>query len=135
MHFTTNFHGTIIYPKTNDVPLKKSIFLALYLNYLRQKGVFERMSVGANGGSFAVGYWDNILIPQVNENFMDRMVTLYNNDVVLKPIVFDLNLLSNAGIYQLNSFMIKCKALLGRLCNDIKNDTLQSRDFYMHMTE
>lgn len=135
MHFTTNFHGTIIHPKTDDVPLKKSIFLALYLNYLRQKGVFERMSVGANGGSFAVGYWDNILIPQVNENFMDRMVTLYNNDVVLKPIVFDLNLLSNAGIYQLNSFMIKCKALLGRLCNDIKNDTLQSRDFYIHMTE
>ena len=135
MHFTTNFHGTIIHPKTDDVPLKKSIFLALYLNYLRQNSVFERMSVGANGGSFAVGYWDNILIPQVDENFMDRLAVLYNNEVVLNPAIHDLDLIGNAGIYQLNSFMIKCKALLEQLCNDIKNDTLQNRDFYMHMTE
>ena len=135
MHFTTNFHGTIIHPKTDDVPLKKSIFLALYLNYLRQNSIFERMSVGANGGSFAVGYWDNILIPQVDENFMDRLAVLYNNEVVLNPVIHDLDLIGNAGIYQLNSFMIKCKALLGQLCNDIKNDTLQNRDFYMHMTE
>lgn len=134
MHFTTNFHGTIIHPKTEDVPLKKSIFLALYLNYLRQNSIFERMSVGTNGGSFAVGYWDNILIPQVDENFMDRLAVLYNK-VVLNPVIYDLDLLGNAGIYQLNSFMIKCKALLGRLCNDIKNDTLQNRDFYIHMTE
>lgn len=135
MHFTTNFHGTIIHPKTDNVPLKKSIFLALYLNYLRKKGIFECMSVGANGGSFAVGYWDNILIPQVEDNFMDCLAIIYNNSVELKPGIFNLDLLSNAGIYQLNSFMIKCKALLMRLCNDIKNDNLQEQDFYIHMTD
>lgn len=135
MHFTTNFHGTIIHPKTDNVPLKKSVFLALYLNYLRQQRIFERMSVGANGGSFAVGYWDNVLIPKVDECFMDQLVLLYNNDVQLNPVAFNLDLLNEAGIYQLNSFLIKCKALLSQLCNDIKNDTLQDRDFYMHMTE
>ena len=93
------------------------------------------MSVGANGGSFAVGYWDNILIPQVEDNFMDCLAIIYNNSVELKPGIFNLDLLSNAGIYQLNSFMIKCKALLMRLCNDIKNDNLQEQDFYIHMTD
>jgi len=133
MHFTTNFHGTIIHPKTNKVPLKKSVFLALYLNYLRQNCIFERMSVGANGGSFAVGYWDNILIPNVDESFMNRLALIYNNNVELNPAVFNKELLDEAGIYQLNSFLIKCKALLNRVCNDIKNDKLQSQDFYMHM--
>lgn len=93
------------------------------------------MSVGANGGSFAVGYWGNILIPQVNDDFMEHLAILYNNSVDLKPEIFNLDLLSNAGIYQLNSFMIKCKALLTHLCNDIKNDALQGQDFYTHMTD
>ena len=92
------------------------------------------MSVGANGGSFAVGYWDNILIPNVDEEFMDKLVPLYSNDVELNPAIFNLELLHDAGIYQLNSFLIRCKALLSQLCNDIKNDTLQERDFYMRMT-
>lgn len=132
MHFTTNFHGTIIHPLTDDVPLKKSVFLALYLNYLRKEGIFERMSVGANGGSFAVGYWDNVLIPNVSDSFMDELTLLYDNsNVHLNPVVFSLDLLNETGIYQLNSFLIKCKALLNQLCNDIKNDALNSREFYM----
>ncbi len=135
MHFTTNFHGTIIHPKTEKIPLKKSVFLALYLNYLRQRGVFECMSVGANGGSFAVGYWDNILIPKVDEEFMNQLTFIYNNNEKLNPIIFDLNLIRKSGIYQLNSFIIRCKASLKQLCNDIKNDTLQNCDFYMHMVE
>lgn len=135
MHFTTNIHGTMIYPKDMSKDIKYSIFLGLYLNWLRSNEVLLKLSVGANGGSFAVGYWDNILIPKVDESFMDQLALLYNNDVELNPCDFRLELLNEAGMYQLNSFLIKCKALLSQLCNDIKNDTLQDRDFYMHMTE
>lgn len=134
MHFTTNIHGTMIYPKDMSKNIKYSIFLGLYLNWLRSNEVLVKLSVGANGGSFAVGYWDNILIPNVDEDFMDKLLPLYNNDVELNPAIFNLELLHDAGIYQLNSFLIRCKALLSQLCNDIKNDTLQDRDFYMHMT-
>ena len=66
---------------------------------------------------------------------MDQLVLLYNNNIQLNPATFNMHLLNEAGIYQLNSFLIKCKALLKQLCNDIKNDTLMDRDFYMHMTE
>ena len=109
MHFTTNFHGTIIYPiDRKNTPIKKSIFLALYLNYLKSNKVFEKMSVGANGGSFAVGYWDNIIIPNVDESFMDKLADLYNKRARLIPSIFNLYAISEAGIYQLNSFIINC---------------------------
>lgn len=68
MHFTTNFHGTIVKPINKNEQLNKSVFLGLYLNFLRSEGVFERLAVGGNGGSFAVGYWNNILIPNVDES-------------------------------------------------------------------
>ena len=57
MKFTTNIHGTMLYPIDNQTDIIKSIFLGLYLNYMRHKGILTKMSVGANGGSFAVGYW------------------------------------------------------------------------------
>lgn len=135
MHFTTNIHGTMIYPKDMSTDIKYSIFLGLYLNWLRSNEVLLKLSVGANGGSFAVGYWDNILIPKVDEAFMDQLALLYNNKVVLNPVIFDLEQLKQAGVYQLNSFLIKCKALLSQLCNDIKNDSLMEQDYYIHMVE
>ena len=131
MHFTTNFHGTIVYPKSKDISLNKSIFLALYLNYLRHNEIFERMSVGANGGSFAVGYWNNIIIPNVDDDFMSILADLYNKKTELNPAVFDLSAIKEAGIYQLNSFLIKCKALLHQICHDIKEDNLKNEAFYM----
>lgn len=130
MHFTTNIHGTMIYPKDISKDIKYSIFLGLYLNWLRSNEVLLKLSVGANGGSFAVGYWDNILIPKVDESFMDQLSVLYNNNSKLNPLIFDFASLNETGIYQLNSFLIKCKALLNLLCNDIKNDNLHDRDYY-----
>lgn len=130
MKFTTNFHGTIIHPKQESSPLNKSIFLALYLNYLRCSGIFERISVGANGGSFAVGYWNNIIIPNVDDAFMEVLSKLYNSNVPLSPTKFDLSLIKASGIYQLNSFLIHCKTVLNQLCNDIKKNTLQKEEYY-----
>ena len=135
LHFTTNFHGTIIHPKRKAIPLKKSIFLALYLNFMRYYKVFERMSVGANGGSFAVGYWDNVLIPNVDDTFMDLIADLYYKTAESNPAVFNIDTIEKAGIYQLNAFLIKCKALLNRLCDDIKNGSLKQESYYLHYAD
>lgn len=134
MHFTTNIHGTMIYPLDKKKDIKYSIFLGLYLNYMRSKGIFDRMAVGGNGGSFAVGYWDNIRIPNVDEDFMNDLSAEYHNDVNLVPSIFDIELIKNAGIYELNNFLIRCKALLNKLCNDIKTDRLQSKSEYETFT-
>lgn len=63
------------------------------------------------------------------------MYDLYNKNTLLNPAIFDLSVIEEAGIYQLNAFLIKCKASLRRLCNDIKNDTLQSQEYYKHMMD
>lgn len=131
MHFTTNIHGTMIFSKSEAADIKQSIYLGLYLNYLRSNGVLNKLSVGANGGSFAVGYWDNILIPKAPESFMDKLKTLYDQNVELNPIEFDKNKIAKAGIYQLNNFLIKCKAMLQSICDDLKNDELKEEDYYI----
>jgi len=130
MHFTTNFHGSIIYPIKTKEPLKKSVFLGLYLNYLRSSGVFERMAVGGNGGSFAVGYWDNVLIPNVDDDFMDKLTQLYASKANLKPAAFKREIIELAGIYELNRFLIRCKALLQMLCDDLKSNKLGDETKY-----
>lgn len=135
MHFTTNIHGTMIYPLDMKKDIKYSIFLGLYLNYVRSKGIFERMAVGGNGGSFAVGYWDNIRIPNVDENFMDELCIIYHNKVELNPVFFDIELIEKSGLYQLNNFLIRCKNLLKLLCNDIKENKLKTKDEYEHFAE
>lgn len=66
---------------------------------------------------------------------MDILYDLYNKNTLLNPAIFDLSVIEEAGIYQLNAFLIKCKASLRRLCNDIKNDTLQSQEYYKHMMD
>lgn len=135
MKFTTNIHGTMIYPIDNTTDIPKSIFLGLYLNYLRSNGVLNMMSVGANGGSFAVGYWDNIIIPKVDNKFMNEVSVIYNNSMKLNPTVYDKKSLEKSGIYQLNNFIIKSKIVLEKLCNDIKNDKLANQDYYANYFE
>lgn len=134
MHFTTNIHGTMIYPLDIHTNINKSIFLGLYLNYLRSNGVLLKMSVGANGGSFAVGYWDNIIIPNVSNEFMESLSKIYNNSVKLNPTRFSKTEIMSAGVYQLNNFLIKCKALLDIVCNDLKSNNLKTEEnYYMLM--
>lgn len=130
MHFTTNFHGTIVKPIKKNEHLNKSVFLGLYLNFLRSEGVFDRLAVGGNGGSFAVGYWNNILIPNVNESFMESLQGYYHSNVQLNSTTFDREQIRKAGIYELNQFLIKTKAVLSLICNDIKSNQLKERQYY-----
>ena len=135
MKFTTNFHGTIISPISPEISLDKSIFIGLYLNFLRSNEVLSKMSVGANGGSFAVGYWDNIIIPNVSETFMSELAKIYNNNIALNPASFNQSAIKSSGIYQLNNFLIRCKALLSEICSDLKSDSLKTEEYYNNFFE
>jgi len=135
MKFTTNFHGTIISPKNSNIPLKRSIFLGQFLNYLRIKGIFSRLAVGGQGGSFAVGYWDVIRIPFLNDNVVAAICNLYDSTSPLDPLHFSQDDIAAAGIYELNQFRIICKSVLELLCSDIKSNSLKSEDYYREFTQ
>ena len=130
MKFTTNFHGTIIYPINQETPLSKSIFLALYLNFLRENKILEKMAVGGNGGSFAIGYWDMILIPKVDDTFKNDIAKLYYNPKELKVDEFDEDKIKSSGVFDLNNFRIKCFAVLQLVINDLKQGKLKDKQSY-----
>lgn len=93
------------------------------------------MSVGANGGSFVVGYWNNIIFPVVLDAFKDSLVTIYHRDANLYVTKFNKTVIQSAGIYQLNNFLIKCKALLDIVCNDPKLNKLKSEKEYIKFSD
>ncbi|QNB45468.1 hypothetical protein BR63_03525 [Thermanaerosceptrum fracticalcis] len=132
LKFTTNFHGMIICPSNKNSPIEKSIFLGLYLNYLRAKGIFKKLSVGGQGGSFAVGYWNTINIPNFTNDLIMKLAKLYHNIVEIQPFKHEPEKLKEAGIFELNNFRILCFAALKKIVADIKNDNLKDKDFYLN---
>ena len=131
MKFTTNFHGMIIYPlKRKKTDISKSICIGFFLNYMRANGIIDKLSVGGNGGSFAVGYWDTILIPNFPDYLVDKLSHIYNYDIELDPFNFNLDRLNKAGIFQLNNFRILCNDFLKMIINDIKIDKLKDLEYY-----
>ena len=133
-HFTTNFHGMIISPE-KEVSLKKSIYVGLFLTYLRKKLIFDKISVGGQGGSFASSYWNKIRIPILPNLLVDKLGSLYfAGDVTLDPFVFDALRISKAGIYELNKLRVNGIAALKTLIEDIKDDALKPSDAYCSVT-
>jgi hypothetical protein len=128
--FTTNFHGMIIHPTSDNIDIKKSVFLGLFLNFLKARGILSLLAVGGQGGSFAEGYWDYLKIPLFPEQKTQILSDIYNNEINLNPKVFQIDGLKSAGIYQLNNFRIMCKSMLQLIVDDLKEDNLQSLSYY-----
>jgi hypothetical protein len=142
MRFTTNFHGTIIYPVDRNNPIEKSIFLGQFLSYLRLKEFFGKMAVGGQGGSFAIGYWNTIRIPNFSDEVVSKIAHLYHSSLTseteqtreavhqLEPLVFDIKKIEEAGIFELNEFRILCGSMLDVMRSDIKAGELKLRSDY-----
>jgi hypothetical protein len=130
MRFITNIHGIIIYPKDQNVDTNKSIYLGMFLNYMRHMGILDKLSVGGQGGSFAVSYWHSILIPNFSNDVINALTKMYHNPCALSPSIFDIEMIRNAGIFELNNFRIVCIGILKRLINDIKNNKLRKESCY-----
>ncbi len=135
LKFTTNFHGIIITPKTRKTPLSNSIFLTLYLIYLRRKGILDKISVGGQGGSFAVGYWENFKIPVFTSKVNDEMEALYHSKMELNPFTFSLSNIKKAGIFELNTFRILCEDILKMIIVDIKASSMKEISLYKKILE
>ncbi|SRR6266498_4652979 len=132
MKFITNIHGILISPLDVSPDLYKSIFLGQYLHYLRSKGYFGKISVGGQGGSFAVNYWKDFFIPNISQEVMKKSAPLYYNynQQPLIPFQFDETALLSAGVFELNNFRILCTEILKRIVNDIKSDMTQDLNYY-----
>ncbi len=74
----TNIHGITINHKNND--FRKSIFIKLFLDYYRAKGMIDSYAVGGNGGSLAIKYWDYLKFPNFPNVVEDNIIKLYTTN-------------------------------------------------------
>ncbi|MBY2996775.1 hypothetical protein HF263_36860 [Rhizobium leguminosarum] len=127
LRFITNIHGLIFTPQ-EGVPVHRSAFLCMYFHTLRRIGYFEKVSVGGQGGSFAVSYWDRVRIPLLDDALVLKVASLYTCPTELEVDEFNLDLLQEAGVYELGLFRDQCLAFVRQVVEDLKNGTLKPRN-------
>ena len=126
----TNIHGIIIFRKSgvNEVD---SIFLGLFLGYLRIVGILDHLSVGGQGGSLAERYWKHIRIPDFQQSKKELIGSFYHRPADCNPT--KLNLLEfdtedsrvtlESGIAQLDHQLHKIKETLASVLWSIAQDS------------
>lgn len=129
--FTTNFHGIIITPTTNEHSMQNTILITTFLNYMKHKGIMDKISVGGQGGSLAVQYWDIIKFPNISNDSLSEISKLYYSGQSINPFEFDSEKIKHLGIYEISNLRVLCKSLLDTILSDIKNDTLKDKGYYL----
>ena len=124
----TNIHGITLNQNTHD--LKKGIFIKLFLDYYRSKGMIDAYAVGGNGGSLAIKYWDFLKFPNFPDEKEKEIVRLYYNSVTYNPSNCTIDTFNNynknfnetAGVHDLDLAIKYLQKKLDKAINNIIND-------------
>lgn len=126
----TNIHGITLHHSANQ-DLTKSIFVKLFLDYLRKKGMIDDYAVGSNGGSLAIQYWSMIPFPNFGEIIEKELAVQYHNvDIVFDAreqtidtfLAYDNAFNEKAGIYEIDKSMKYLQELLETAIQSIAED-------------
>ena len=132
----TNIHGITIQHLENDIDL--SIFVKLFLDYLRKKGLIDLYAVGGNGGSLAKKYWNSIPFPVFPKEKQLEIVRMYHNcacvynygKFTLDNFIAEDSLTNeSAGIYELDKSLKHLKGILNKTIEKIVDDEDVKIDF------
>lgn len=121
----TNIHGIILNKENHDVT--ESAFVCSFLRYLREIKYFDYLSVGGQGGSLAMKYWDDVIIPIFPQNIVKKISELYFSDKHDSQDLFDYksydySLNKELGIVELSDNIKRIKKVLDELFNNIVNN-------------
>ena len=133
LKFTTNIHGIIITPISDNHSIQNTILITTFLNYMKYKGIIDKISVGGQGGSLAVQYWDIIKFPNIDENSLSKISKLYFSEETVNPFEFNLKKIKNLGIYEISNLRVLCNSLLETILTDLKNDELKNEGYYLNL--
>lgn len=131
LRFTTNFHGIIITPinkKRNN--LLNGIFIGAFLYYLKRKGVMDKLSVGGQGGSFAVQYWNKLIFPNFSDEVKQEIASHYFSEKRYSPLSISIDNIEQLGVYGINNLRNECLGLMHEIIMDLKNDELMEEEHY-----
>lgn len=118
----TNIHGITIFRKNREDDVE-SIFLGLFLGYLRTTGILDYISVGGQGGSLAEKYWKYVKIPNFGRSKKEEVAKYYFNPTNYGWEKLSLNdfeeedvkVTEEAGILQLDKQYKAIKGILDRI--------------------
>lgn len=124
-----NAHAHILRSKKRH-DLNRVITIRSILQYYKETGITDCMTVGGSGGHLSPSYFDRILIPRFPEAKQKEIAELYynsqeynTNGVTLDNFLEkDDEFNSKAGIYELDKSAKNLKNLLDKAIDDIVND-------------
>ena len=125
----TNIHGITLTQEQHNI--EKSVFVKLFLDYYRDKGMIDQYAVGGNGGSLAIKYWDYLKFPKFPESAEKNIVLLYHNpqatydasNCTLENFLeYDRGFNESAGIYELDRTMKYLQKKIDRAIDAIADD-------------
>ena len=120
----TNIHPWVITSKNKSQPRYKSVFLSLFLSYLKNIGYLEKIKDKSNGGGLKKNHINKwIKIPCFSDNIQEKIAAIYYQSA--KPLDSSLTIKMHKkrnetlGIFQLNMEVLAMREKLAEMVSDI----------------
>lgn len=132
-----NAHAHILRPKKGYCTLEKAITIRSIMQYYKEKGITDCLTVGGNGGHLSPSYFNRIFIPNFPETKQQEITKLYHNPIDYPTEQFTLdNFLTldnqynqQAGIYELDKTAKYLKKLINKAIENIINNKVVDIQF------
>lgn len=125
-----NAHAHILRPIKEQCNLVKAIAIRCIMQYYKEIGIIDYLTVGGNGGHLSPSYFDRVYIPNFPVSKQQEIAKLYHNPIDYPTATFTLeNFLTEdsqyneqAGIYELDKTAKQLQNLLNQEIENIIND-------------
>ena len=133
-----NAHAHILRPIKDKCSLEKAITIRSILQYYKEIGLIDCLTVGGSGGHLSPSYFDRIYIPNFPEEKQKEIAKLYYNEKSAYEVEkisldtfeqYENTFNAEAGIYNLDKYAKKLKERLDIVIDQIVNDKEVEFDF------
>lgn len=125
-----NAHAHILRPINGYCSLKKAITIRCILQYYKERGITDCLTVGGNGGHLSPSYFNRVFIPNFPDSKQSEIAKLYHNHANYPTSQFNLNNFlkldhsynEHAGIYELDKTAKQLRKILNLAIDSIINN-------------
>lgn len=126
-----NAHAHILRPIKGKCSLNKAITVRCIMQYYKEIGIIDCITVGGSGGHLSPSYFDRVYIPSFPEEIQNKIAQLYHNPKAKYKfekcnasdfLDTDTEYNEQAGIYELNKTATFLKEKLNSAIDNIVND-------------
>ncbi|MCL2764664.1 MAG: hypothetical protein FWD40_05225 [Treponema sp.] len=137
-----NAHAHILRPIKEKCSLNKTIAIRCIMQYYKEIGIIDCITVGGSGGHLSPSYFDRIYIPTFPDEILNKIAELYHKPRIKYPIEkctldnfleIDSKYNKIAGIYELDKTAKQLKTKLNLTIDNIVKDKYVKIDFFIQI--